>query len=391
MHSPDEPAWDIAREIAATSFKPLGFEDVGLAIAVGRVLTMDAPCLINLPAYETSAMDGWVVAGNGPWKIVGEILAGTLPTTVIQNGQCLKIATGCVLPQGADSVLRWERAKEENGFISGPTTAREDIRPAGLESKKGEILISAGTKLTPTMVGLLAASGYDAVEVSITPRVALLILGDELMHSGLPVAGKVRDSLGIQIPALLHQLGANVVATRFIEDTLAATLAGFKNFLDSVDLLVTTGGTADGPRDHIHATIEQLGGIYLVDRVKSRPGHPMLLAELEREGLPKLPILGLPGNPQSCVVALLTLGEPVINSLLSKTRVKFEEFPNSYELTTSEGFNRMVAGNIVQGRFVAAQHLGSAMLRGLANSTGFAILSSGVTKPGDLIRWLPLP
>lgn len=391
MRSPDEPTWDIAREIAATSFKPLGFEEIGLAIAVGRVLTMDALSLIDLPAYETSAMDGWVVAGSGPWKIVGEIIAGTLPTTVMQNGQCMKIATGCVLPQGADSVLRWERAKQADGFISGPTTPREDIRPAGLESKKGEILISAGTKLTPTMVGLLAASGYDAVEVSITPRVALLILGDELAHSGLPVAGKVRDSLGIQIPALLHQLGANVVATRFIEDTLAATLAGFKNFLDSVDLLITTGGTADGPRDHIHAAIAQLGGTYLVNRVKSRPGHPMLLAELEREGLPKLPILGLPGNPQSCVVALLTLGEPVINSLLSKTRAKFEEFPNGYELTTPQGFNRMVAGNIVQGRFVAAQHLGSAMLRGLANSTGFAILPSGVTKVGDLIRWLPLP
>ncbi len=387
----EEIAWDLAREIAGSSFPRLISQIIPLNNAIGRVLAKDALSLVDLPTYETSAMDGWVVSGIPPWKIVGEIVAGTLPTHTLESGETLKISTGGVIPSGGEGVLRWERAIEESGFITGPISIGEDIRPAGVEAKKNEILISAGTTLTPAMVGLLAATGYDSVEVAIKPRTLLLILGDELLHDGLPRGGKVRDSLEFQIPAMLAQLGCDVIATTFVKDTLESTLAAFNEFLPSIDLLVTTGGTADGPRDHVHAAIEKLGGRYLIDSVKCRPGHPMLLAKIKRSGRHDLPVLGLPGNPQSAVVALLSLGIPVIESLLSKTKRDLEELPSRQELSTSPGFNRLVAGNIVAGTFESALQLGSAMLRGLAHSTGFAVLPTGVTKPGGFIRWLPLP
>ncbi len=385
-----EVSWDLAREIAARSFARLPAENIALTDAVGRVLAAEAKSLCALPAYETSAMDGWVLSGQGPWKIAGEIFTGKTDLNPLISGHCMKIATGGVIPQGGQSVLRWERAEEIDGYIKGETSLGEDIRPAGAESKKGEVLITSGTLLTPTMVGLLAAAGYDQVAVTKKIRAALFVLGDELIHHGIPANGQIRDSLGIQIPALLTQVGVEVISTTFMKDELPLLIENFKELLESVDIVLTTGGTADGPRDHIHEVVAALYGKFLVDRIKARPGHPMLLAEIPSVSK-QVALLGLPGNPQSAVVALLTLGTPLIYSLLGRNSIPLEEFPAARELVAAKGFTRLVAGNLIAHRFHAADYLGSAMLRGLAHSTGFAVISSGTTAQGEMIRWLPLP
>ena len=392
MNQANEPSWDVAREIASSAFKNLAPEVVSLDHAIGRVLGAPALSLCDLPAYETSAMDGWVLAaGGGPWEIVGEIVAGTVPAKKLLAGQAMKIATGGIIPSGGHSVLRWEHAREEAGFIIGQTSPGQDIRPAAQESKQGELLISAGTLLTPAMVGLLAACGHDSVLVGRKPRAAILLLGDELMFSGVPENGRVRDSLGIQIPAMLNDLGVEVISVAYLEDELESVINGFKKVINSVDILITTGGTADGPRDHIHAAIQSRNWKLLVDRVKVRPGHPMLLAVGKNDAGHSIPILGLPGNPQSAVVALLTLGLPLINSLLGKDIEPLQNVTTMEELVAPVGFNRLVAGRLEGSGFYPAQYLGSAMLRGLAHSTGFGVIEGGSTRSGASIRWLPLP
>lgn len=386
----EEVSWDLAREIAAKSFVQLPTENIPLIDAVGRVLAAEAKSLCALPAYETSAMDGWVLAGPGPWKIVGEIFTGKADLNPLITGHCMKIATGGVIPSGGQSVLRWEAAEEIDGYIKGETSLGEDIRPAGAESKTGDVLITSGVLLTPTMVGLLAAAGYDHVTVTKKVRAALFLLGDELIHHGIPANGQIRDSLGIQIPALLNQIGVEVIAINFMKDELSHLIEKFKEIIESVDIIVTTGGTADGPQDHVHKIVAALDGKFLVDRIKARPGHPMLLAEIPSVSK-KLALLGLPGNPQSAVVALLTLGTPLIYSLLGRNSIPLEEFPTAQELVAAKGFTRLIAGNLIAHRFHAANYLGSAMLRGLAHSTGFAVIPSGTRAEGEMIRWLPLP
>ncbi len=391
MNQANEPSWDVAREIARSAFKNLDTEVVSLAHAISRVLATPALSLCDLPVYETSAMDGWVLSSGGPWEIVGEIVAGTAPVKNLLAGQAMKIVTGGIIPSGGHSVLRWEHAREEDGFIIGQASPGQDIRPSAKESKKGELLISSGTLLTPAMVGLLAACGHDSVLVTRKPRAAILLLGDELMFSGIPENGRVRDSLGIQIPAMLNDLGVEVISVAYIEDKLESVINGFKNAINSIDILITTGGTADGPRDHIHAAIESRHWKLLVDRVKVRPGHPMLLAECKNDADHSIPLLGLPGNPQSAVAGLLTLGVPLINSLLGQDIEPLQNVTTMEELVAPEGFNRLVAGRIEGSNFYPAQYLGSAMLRGLAHSTGFGVIEGGNTRSGVSIRWLPLP
>ena len=387
----EELTWDEARFRASDTFGNLSTEIVSLDNSLGRSLAMDATAQCDLPPYETSAMDGWVTAGLGPWKILGDVKAGLPWVGTMQAGECIRIATGAVIPDGATAVLRWESAKQEGEFIIGEVENRKDIRPAALECTVGEILIIAGVRLSPTRVGLLAAAGYDEVLVYRKPKVAFLLLGDELIQKGVPTNGLVRDSLGIQIPGLLEQFGAEISYKGYIEDELISLVDKIRDLAESFDLIITTGGTADGPRDHMHAAIAQLSGEFIVDRIKARPGHPMLLARLTNKKGEQIPLLGLPGNPQSAVVALMTLGLPIIDGFAGRSLATLALVENTESISAQPDFNRLVAGRIVEGRFLPAQHLGSAMLRGLANSTGFGIFPGGDSPVGLLIRWLPLP
>ena len=307
----------------------------------------------------------------------------------LKGGTAIRIATGAVIPDGTYGIVRWEDAEVRNDYVHAHAFAGKDIRPSGQECRKGDLLASHGTKLLPSLIGLLAACGYDRVDVVRKPRVALLLLGDELLLSGLPHDGKVRDSLGPQLPGWLENLGAEIISTKYVSDELPTVIAALKQSLDC-DLIITTGGTADGPRDHIHNALETLDASLIVDRVRSRPGHPMLLARIPIDG-GSVPLLGLPGNPQSAIVGLMTLGAPLIRSLLGQTPSTLLTVKTQNELISPENFTRLVLGNLDGGQFEMGEHLGSAMLRGLAASGGFAIVESGTTPVGGDVRWLPLP
>ncbi|MFM1758291.1 MAG: hypothetical protein RL193_868 [Actinomycetota bacterium] len=377
-----EPSWDEARNAAANLSTYLGKVALPLSEAIDRIIAIDAKPLVQLPTYETSAMDGYVVAGNGPWKLIGEIKAGAPFKGAMKDGEALGIATGAVIPDGAFGVLRWELAKVDGVLVSGETSERKDFRPAGEEAKLDEVIISKGSKLNPARIGLLAASGYDSIEVSIKPKVALILFGDEIQLSGLPKDGLVRDSLGPQIPAWIEKLGCEVISVEYVSDNLNETISAIDKASKSADIVVTTGGTADGPRDFLHTAVGALNGEMVIDKVACRPGHPQLLAIVNTT-----PLIGLPGNPQSAVVALMTLGKPLIDSMLGIAHKELPKITTKENFEAQPGFTRLVLGTLDQGNFSAGQFLGSAMLRSLAHADGFAIC----TNPSTSLRWLGLP
>ena len=377
-----EPSWDAARICAAELGKPGQTELIALEKCADRILAIDAKSLVDLPTYETSAMDGYVVSGNGPWQIMGDVKAGQPYRGELLDGQALGIATGAVIPEGAFGVIRWEDARVEGAILHGSTSARKDFRASGEEAKSGEILISRGTKLNPAMVGLLAAAGHDQIEVFIKPKVALLLLGDEIQLSGLPKNGLIRDSLGPQLPGWLERLGCEVSHIQYVSDQLELTIAAIDMASKDFDLVVTTGGTADGPRDFLHKAIRELHGELKVDKVAVRPGHPQLLATINGK-----PLIGLPGNPQSAVVALMTLGQPLLDTYFGRALRELPLISSDDQFQAQPGFTRLVLGTLRHGRFSMGQYLGSAMLRSLAHAEGFAIC----TNPPTPLRWLGLP
>jgi len=383
-----EVTWDQAFDSASHSFAKLVAQEVALIDAIDRYAAEDVLSLCDLPAFETSSMDGWAVSGDGPWKIIGEVLTGKVSSDVLHYGQCLAIATGGVIPQGTTSVIPWEKASEKDGQIFGEIEVGANIRPAGMESKIGDVLVTAGTRITPPMAGLFAATGHDVIKVAVQPRIAIFFLGDELIHSGVPIGGAIRDSLGPQLPTLLTKMGVIIFSAEFIKDDLDVLNTEIEKVLDSVDLIITTGGTADGPRDYVKPALKNLSATMVIDCAKVRPGYHVLLARVAKSGR-DVAFLALPGNPQSALAALYSFGEPLIASLLGASGKEAIEVELSYSLTTPEGFSRLVPGTVNGKIFIPTAYLGSAMLRGVAHAQGFALISPGVNPAGATARWIP--
>jgi molybdopterin molybdotransferase len=330
-------------------------------------------------------MDGWAVAGHGPWRIVGRALAGQRHPARLAEGDAIGVATGTALPDGTTAVLRREHGEvDENGVLRGLVSTGLDIRPAGEECRAGDVLIEAGALLTPIRLGLVAAAGHDAVTVVRRPRVRVLVLGDELLTEGPARDGSVRDSLGVQVPAWLRGWGCEVVGMERVADTTAAHAAALASCSD-VDLVVTTGGTAAGPVDLLHSSFATLGGHLVVDGVDCRPGHPMLLGAWEDQWL-----VGLPGNPHAAIAALMTLALPLLQALHGLPLPTLARVPLATRVGSRGTGTRLVACRLVAGAAEPCDHIGSGMLRGLANADGLAVVT-GQAEAGDVVEWLPLP
>ena len=389
-----EPRWDEARAALAAELRSLEPVRHVLAGCDGLVLAEDLVALCALPSFDTSAMDGWAVSGPGPWNLVGESLAGRPVPGPLSSGQAVVIATGGVVPEGADAVVRSEdgkvRALGGREVLSAPDPhGPTHVRPAGEECADGEMLAPAGTVLNPALIGLAAAAGHDELLVVPSPRVALVLFGDELATAGVPRRGLVRDSLGPQVPAWVARMGVDVVLVERCEDSLVSHVEAIRRATAAADVVLTTGGTAAGPVDHLHAAIAMCEGEVVVDSVAVRPGHPMLAATLDRG---RTWLVGLPGNPQSAIVTLMSLGAPILAGLAGRAAL-----PDLDEVACSEAVgapaheDRLVLGRLVEGEFVPGSHLGSGMLRGLSAATGFAVLPPGGVAAGATVRWLPLP
>ncbi len=378
-----EPPWDEARGAAHAAAVPLPVQSVPVGEAVGRVLATPAVAATPLPPFDSSAMDGYAVAGDGPWHLVGEVLAGYPLARVLNHGECVRIATGGAVPDGATAVLRWEDAEVRQQRVMGVVARGRDIRPAGEEVAAGATLVPAGTLLGPAHVGLAAAGGADRLEVAQRPRASVLIFGDELLQEGPARGGRVRDSLGPQLPGWLARLGVETVALRHVPDTLDAHVRAVEQA--EGDIVVTTGGTAAGPVDHLHRALAQVGASLVVDSVAVRPGHPMLLARWPHRWL-----IGLPGNPQSAVVALLSLGAPLVAGLTRRPPPSLGTCVLAEDVPAPATETRLVLARLQDGRARPVAHLGSGMLRGLADADGFAVVSPGGQPAGTTARWLPL-
>ena len=389
-----EAHWDAARNAAASVVPRLAAESVPVSEVDGRTVADDVRALCDLPSFDSSAMDGWAVCGPRPWRVVGEALAGLpapLGLRTLEPGTCVRIATGAVVPDGTSAIVRWEDARLDGDVVLGEATPGRDIRPAGEECRVGEVVAEAGSRATPAVVGLLAATGHDVVSVVQRPRVALMLLGDELQVAGVPRDGRVRDSLGPQLPGWLARAGAIVCARAQVSDDRHRVVEALANAACDADIVITTGGTADGPRDHLHAAIDALGGGVIVDRVAVKPGHPMVLATIPGSDDRVVPLIGLPGNPHSAVVGLVTLGVPVIDAMLGRLEQPLPLVPTASELRAPVNQTRLIAGVVRDGRFELSPYGGSAMLRGLTRSRGFAVVPPGITAVGGEVRWLRLP
>jgi molybdopterin molybdotransferase len=394
--------WDQARRVAAAAARALDPVAVRLDAALGCALANPIAALTDLPAFDTAAMDGYAVAGPGPWHLAEtDIRAGSEVLTRLDPGSAVSIATGAALPGGCDAVLRSELAKVETALhgarlyaldpLTGlPEDARTavppgtDVRPRGEECAEGEPLVPAGSVVTPAMLGLAAAAGYDSLDVIPPPSVAVLVLGDELLERGLPRPGRVRDALSPLVPPWLADLGARANPPIRVPDTRQGLLEEIED--STADVIVTTGSTAAGPVDFVHDVLGHLGARWIVDGVQVRPGHPMLLAVLP-DGRP---VVGLPGNPLAAVSGLVTLAAPLLASMrgvpLEEGRVAL-----AVDVTSHPHDTRIIPVVIEDGVARPLRFDGPAMLRSLALADALVAIPPSGGLAGSTVTLLPVP
>ncbi|WNF28296.1 molybdopterin molybdotransferase MoeA [Streptomyces sp. C11-1] len=433
LHAPPLP-WERARAVAARAGRggPGAVIRLPLDRALGHVLAEALGALTDLPSFDTSAMDGWAVAGPGPWAYESGagLLAGRREPSALSDGNAVRIATGARVPPDTTAVIRSEHAHadEAKGLLHGrrPVVTGQDIRPRGQECRSGEQLVPAGTVVTPAVLGLAAAAGYDALPVVPRPRVDILVLGDELLAAGLPHDGLIRDALGPMLGPWLRALGAEVSGPVRLGDDAGALREAI--IASDADVIVTTGGTAAGPVDHVHVVLDGLGAELLVDGVAVRPGHPMLLARLPASGQPDGTysrqdgpytrqdgtcsqqdgphpylrpdgpyLVGLPGNPLAAVSGLLTLAEPLLAGIAGRPdqdayrALVHAEVPGHPRDTRLVPVVHRAGGAGGRDHVAPLRYNGPAMLRGIAAADGLAVVPPGGVRSGTEVEILDLP
>ena len=298
---------DEAQGRVLDAVRPLATEDVPLAVALGRVLAEDVESPVDVPPFDSSAMDGYaVVAGPGAeLEVAGESRAGRPAEAAVEPWKAIRISTGGAVPEGATAVVPLERAEAVDREADaaervrvGPSAPGDNIRRAGEDVRAGRVVLPRGTPLGPAELGVAASVGRASLRCARRPRVAIVVTGDELTEPGRPLGpGGIYSSNGWALAAQAERAGAQVTARETVPDHAADTRAALAKALNSADVVIVSGGVSVGPHDHVKPALAELGVEERFWGVRLRPGKPTWFGA-KGENL----VFGLPGNPVSAMV-----------------------------------------------------------------------------------------
>jgi molybdopterin molybdotransferase len=299
-----------ARLLALAPLLPI--EAIPTEAALGRYLAEDIRAARTQPAADLSAMDGYALApGNGPWALVGESRAGTPFVGRIVPGECARISTGAVVPDGAERVLLQEDAEVADGRIAAtelPPPGRH-IRARGFDFHAGDVLLTRGMMMTPGRIALALAAGHGQITTPRRVRVAVMDSGDELSADPAACAAhQIPASNAAMIAAMLAPLGCEVTRLGPVPDSNTA-LASALAQAEGADILITSGGASVGDHDLIKPALADWGAETAFWRVAIKPGKPLLVATRGSQI-----ILGLPGNPVSSFVTAFLFALPLVRA-----------------------------------------------------------------------------
>lgn len=292
----------------------LDVERVPLVTAAGRVLAEAAHARTDLPPFPSSAMDGYAVRSvdtPGSLRVAGRIAAGRPAESALRVGHAMAIATGGVVPEGADAVVPIEEVAERDGEVDVPNVpVGAHVRPRGGDVRASEEILPSGVRLIPAHIGALAAAGIAEVTCTRRPRAAVLATGTELRAPGEELRpGEIYEANGTLLATSLAQAGAEVSLLGPVADDEAAHVDALERALDA-DIVVTSGGVSVGPHDLVRRAASQLGVEEVFWRVAVKPGKPISFGIRGRTL-----VFGLPGNPVSTLVGFELFVRPALRAL----------------------------------------------------------------------------
>ena len=320
---PDSLSADIALQKILDEITPIqGTEKLSLRAALDRVLAEDVHSSVNVPSQINSAMDGYAVVGSDlpetgtrELKVVGTVFAGNPLNQEITSGNCARIMTGGVMPDGTDTVVIQERTERDGDVIriGADTRPGDNVRQAGEDIAVGDMILAKGTRLTPADLGLIASLGIGEVMVTRKPRVAFFSTGDELQSIGESLKkGNVYDSNRYTLHGMLTRLDAELIDMGVIRDVREDLEKAFNEAASYADVVITSGGVSVGEADYVKEILSRLGRVNFW-KVAIKPGRPLAFGKLNNAWF-----FGLPGNPVSVMVTFYQFVQPALHKLMGR-------------------------------------------------------------------------
>lgn len=309
-------------------FSPTGQEEVELCNGLGRVLSRSVRADEDLPQFLRATMDGFAVQAKDTFgasdaqpallRLVGEVRMGEAAHGAIESSQAVRVATGAMLPEGADAVVMIEHAElldAETLEVYKSVAPWENVVRPGEDVAAGQEVLPAGWTLRPQDLGLLGALGITKLWVHRKPTIAVFSTGDEVVPiDRQPGPGQVRDVNGVSVCAWVTLEGGTALPMGIIPDRPEQLSKGFAEALRAADALIVSGGSSVGIRDFLMEVLQKLEGAQvLAHGLAVRPGKPTLVADVCGK-----PFLGLPGHPVSALVILHLLGRPLLDRLCGR-------------------------------------------------------------------------
>lgn len=401
METPQSLSVAEAQARILSQFHPLGVETIALTQAAGRVLAEPLTAAVAVPPFNNSSMDGYAVRAQDVQTasaqqpvclpISGDIPAGSGLPAALAAGTAMRIMTGAPVPPGADAVVPVEETDDQTSRSGGPLpqqvqilkapTLGANIRPLGQDIKVGQTVLTAGTRLAPAHIGVLAALGQAQVKVHRQPRVALFSTGNELRELSTPLApGQIRDTNRYTLAAAIQQYGGQAHDLGIARDELPAVRAKLQAACTlEADIIISSAGVSVGAYDVVKTAVEAEGQLDFW-KVRMRPGKPLVVGHVQNR-----PFFGLPGNPVSALLtfevfvrpALLKLSGYAAGARLAVPATLLETFYSDGR----ESYLRVVVETRA-GQYVArsAGDQGSAVLTAMARANGLLVIPEGVTE-----------
>ncbi len=361
--------------------------EVPLLEAQGKVLAEDVRAPIDYPPFDRSTVDGYAVrsvdvAGASEvtpvsLRVTGKVSVGSAPVGEVRPGEAYEIATGAMIPRGADAVVMEEHVSRKGNLLTvyRSVAPSENISQAGSDVSAGDVVLRAGTLLTAREIAVLAGLGISRVRVYRPPRVSVFSTGVELTPPGAPLEpGHLYDVDGYVVTASLRELGVDAKFLGILPDNYEVMLNSVAKALEESDVVITTGSTSAGYGDMIYRVFRDLGAEIIVHGLKARPGKPTAIAVKGRKIL-----FGLPGFPLSAMMNLYTLVTPVVLRMMGleptrevvKVRARIP-----FRFQAGRGFAELIPVQLVQGlEGISAYPLmaGSGSIAGIGLSDGFIV------------------
>lgn len=388
---------EAARNILLHTAQVTASSELDLFAAAGRRLARVVHAVHDHPLFDMSAVDGYAFAfnsGSASWRVVVELAAGDAFGKTLLPGECARIFTGAMMPQGVDTVVMQEYverkedtiAHHDEGLRSGA-----NVRRKGEQLRTGDLLLQAGVHLGPAEIGLLASAGIRAVHVHARPSVSIVRTGGEFTEASSPEPGRIFSSNDAMLAAALMQEGISTSGRLFTpKDERRELLNDLQLAMDSSDVVITTGGVSVGEHDLVRSCLEELGAEVLFHGVRQKPGKPMLLARLGNTA-----IFGLPGNPRAVMIAWYEYVLPYLRAMQGAIDpwLRSERLPISAAVQFKGARAEFRAAEVRQGEVHLLTEQGSHMLSNLITAQAIAYFPSSVRalEAGDPVELHYLP